>query len=223
MAVKGSSQVPSNQLKNTVGRSILSDNDIRRLWGREIIIRSPGQELVKFDESQIQLGSIDLHFQRDYKKIKLGKDEVLTYDMLVSHRYTKSYSLEGNAPLRIEPGEMILTNTLESVQLDRSIAGFVYGRNSIARLGIEVTMAPYINPGHGTRIPLQLVNRAPCTVELAQHIAICQLVLLGLNSPASNTYKKQPTSKYATETTVKESQIDVELDVILHNEEQEGK
>lgn len=198
--------------KEIYNAGILPDTEIKKLLGKEIEINSPGNESVKFDESQIQLGSIDLHFKREYKTIKLGKSDVLTYDMLEQHTYTEIHEIEGSGRLRIEPGEVVLTTTLESVILSSGIAGIITGRSSIARLGIMVHCCQeYINPGHGAPIPLQIINLAPCTVELDLDVAICQLVLFRLSTPASMAYKENPTAKYSNQE-IEDSKIYLEAD-----------
>ena len=69
---------------------ILSDIDIKSFWGKGInIFSSETGELAFNLEKQLQLGSIDLHFRHEYSKIRLSKNEVLTYEMLKQHDYTK--------------------------------------------------------------------------------------------------------------------------------------
>ena len=199
--------------KNTVGFGILSDVDIKELLkNNQINITMYGDEELVFSEEQIQIGSIDLHFQRDYRRISVCNGETLTYERLKQHSYTESYTLKGRERLRIEPGEIILTSTMEIVQLNSSIAGIITGRSSIARLGVMVHCGQeYINPGHGSTIPLQLVNLSPCPVELDLEIPICQLVLMGLNTPASVPYVEKAHAKYAFEKSVEESGIAKEI------------
>ncbi len=180
---------------------MLSDNDIKSFWGHGIDISTTEKGDLAFNlEKQLQLGSVDLRFRHEYKKIKLKSDEVLTYDMLKKHDYTQPYELQEGKKLVIGPGEMILTTTLETVRLSEEFAGIITGRSSIARLGIMVHCCQeYINPGHGQPIPLQIINLAPCPVELDLMIPICQLILFKLNSPATGRYKNGKKSKYADE------------------------
>ena len=187
-------------MTDRIGYGLLSDTDIKTLLGKHIKITSPGNETVMYSEKQIQVGSIDLHFQREFKRIHIPDGKVLTYDMIEKHNYTEEDKVVGDGKLRIEPKEILLTTTLETIRLSPDIAGFVYGRSSIARLGIMVHCAQaFINPGHGSTIPLQIVNMAPCPVELDFEIPICQLVLFALNTPASVSYSEKMDSKYKYE------------------------
>lgn len=202
---------------------ILSDNDIKTFWGKGINIFTSEKGNLAFSlEKQLQLGSIDLRFRHEYKKIKLQANEILTYDMLKKHDYTKPYELQAGEKLVIAPGEMVLTTTLETIQLSEEFAGIITGRSSIARLGIMVHCCQeYINPGHGQPIPLQLINLAPCSVELDLNIPICQLVLFRLHTPATDRYKDSKKSKYANEVGPQNSKI-YEEDA-NHLKEQKGK
>ena len=106
---------------------------------------------------------------------------------------------------------MIQTTTLETVILSNEFAGIITGRSSFARLGIMVHCCQeFINPGHGQSIPLQIINMAPCPVELDLRVPICQLVLFKLATPASGEYKTAGRSKYADEDDPLPSQIHVE-------------
>ena len=188
--------------KSSSYSGILSDIDIKSFWGHGInIFSSETGELAFNLEKQLQLGSIDLHFRHAYSKIRLSKNEILTYDMLKQHNYTTPSELKTGEKLRILPGEMIVTTTLETVQFSEEFAGIITGRSSIARLGVMVHCCQeFINPGHGQPIPLQIINLSPCSVELDLRIPICQLVVFKLCSPASGRYKDDINSKYANET-----------------------
>ena len=192
---------------------ILSDIDIKSFWGKGInIFTSETGELAFHLEKQLQLGSIDLHFRHEYSKIRLSKNEVLTYEMLKQHDYTKPSELKNGENLHILPGEIIFTTTLETVQFSEEFAGIITGRSSIARLGIMVHCCQeFINPGHGQPIPLQIINLSPCAVELDLRIPICQLVIFKLRTPASGRYKDDINSKYANETCPQPSKIYEEI------------
>lgn len=192
---------------------MLSDIDIKSFWGKGInIFTSETGELAFNLEKQLQLGSIDLRFRHEYSKIKLSEHEILTYEMLKQHDYTNPSELKSDEKLRILPGEIIFTTTLETVQFSEQFAGIITGRSSIARLGIMVHCCQeFINPGHGQPIPLQIINLSPCVVELDLTSPICQLVIFKLRSPASGRYKDDINSKYANETNPQPSKIYEEM------------
>lgn len=199
---------PINQNKDHIP-GMLSDTDIKYYWNKGIyIFTSENGELAFNLDKQLQLGSIDLRFRHDCKRISISKGEVLTYERLSRHDYTTPFEIKGGNKLTIAPGEVILTTTLETVQLSEEFAGIITGRSSIARLGVMVHCCQeYINPGHGQPIPLQLVNLGPCTVELDLTVPVCQLVIFKLRTPASRRYIHDEKAKYSSEVGPENSKI----------------
>lgn len=194
---------------------MLSDIDVRKYFGKGINVYTDEKDKNAFDlDKQLQLGSIDLRIGRLHRRIKLSPTQVLSYDM---KDYTSISELESGKKLRIEPGEMIITTTIERVSLTNEFAGFITGRSSIARLGIMVHCCQaFINPGHGQNIPLQLINIGKCAVELDLSVPICQIVLFKLETPASTSYSSDVDSKYSNEKEPMESQIHTEVRTSAH-------
>lgn len=203
---------------------MLSDQDVKLFWGNGInIFTSENGELAFNLNKQLQLASIDLRFRHECKRISLNAGETLTYEKLRQHNYTESFEVGGGEKLKISPGEIILTTTLETVQLSEEFAGIITGRSSIARLGIMVHCCQeYINPGHGQPIPLQIINLGPSIVELDLNVPICQLVLFKLRTPATGKYSQKANAKYANEINPESSKIYTEMKNTTPNSKSEG-
>ncbi len=187
--------------KNIYG--MLSDNDIRRYFGKEIKIYTEYRTgELKFDlDKQLQLASIDLRFRNEYSKFKKDLNTNLSLELLANHAYTEPFSITNSERLVINPGEVVFTTTLEIINISNEFAGIITGRSSVARLGIMVHCCQeFINPGQGAPIALQIINLGKYPVELDMRIPICQLILFKLNSPASDLYSQKPSSKYKNET-----------------------
>lgn len=212
----------SEKEKICYGCGMLSDIDIKRYFNDGIKIFTHESGKFSFDlEKQLQLGSVDLRFRREYKKFHLEKGDTITYSMLEDHSNTKPFDLKGNEKLRIEPGEVIITTSLEIVEISKEFAAIITGRSSIARLGIMVHCCQeFINPGHRQSIPLQIINLSSYTVELDLDVPICQIVFFKLATPASGEYSLRLDSKYNKETDPLDSKIYVE---ISHDEVKEEK
>ena len=200
---------------------VLSDVDIREFWGKGIEIDTYQKGDWAFDlDKQRQLGSIDLRFRPDYKKFNLNEKDTIKYDSILQKRYTTPYDLDVDENLVLNPGDVVLTTTLETVRLSEEFAGILTGRSSIARLGIMVHCCQeFINPGHGQPIPLQLINLSPRTVELDRRIPICQLVILKLRTPSSGRYKESIRAKYSEETDAQESKVYEDIPCPIHNKD----
>ena len=205
----------SEQIINEKFSGMLSDLDIQKYINNGIKISVPKEEQSKYNfNEQLQLGSFDLHFRREYKRFNLKSSETLTYERLQNHDYTTPYELAEGEKLVVKPGEVIITTTLETIELSAAFAGIITGRSSIARLGIMVHCCQeFINPGHGQPIPLQIVNLGPNTVELDMNACICQIIFFKLITPASEKYIDKKDSKYSDETTPQTSKIYKDIDV----------
>lgn len=199
----------------TSATGMLSDTGIRNYFKNGIDIYTDGKDGYTFDlDSQLHVGSIDLRFRHLCQRFLLGDNEVLSYELLKNHSYTEPFELKENQKLRIEPGEIILTTSLEIVNLSNDFAALVTGRSSIARLGIMVHCCQeFIHPGHGQAIPLQIVNLSPYPVELELSVPICQIVFFKLATAASEKYVDRKDAKYAHEIAPESSKIYEDLSI----------
>lgn len=179
---------------------VLSDVDIREFWGKGIEIDTYQKGDWAFDlDKQLQLGSIDLRFRPDYKKFNLNEKDTIKYDSILQKRYTTPYDLDVDENLVLNPGDVVLTTTLETVRLSEEFAGILTGRSSIARLGIMVHCCQeFINPGHGQPIPLQLINLSPRTVEL-----VVEFLFVNWSSSSSEHHHPVDTKKVSVRNTQK--------------------
>lgn len=187
---------------NDYRSGMLSDIDIRKAFNNSIHIFTEYKEgdLAFNLEKQLQPSSIDLHFRNEFKKFKKNFSGNLTRDALLNNQYTDSFSISNKERLVIQPGEIILTSTLETVIITKDYAGLITGRSSIARLGVMVQCCQdFVNPGNGQSIALQLINLSPIPVELDLKTPICQLILFRLTTSASLAYVDKDKSKYVDE------------------------
>lgn len=193
---------------------MLSDTGIRKYFKKGIDIYTDEKDGSSFDlDEQLHIGSVDLHFRHLFYRFSLEKGATLTYEMLKDHTYTKPEELTAQQKLRLNPGEIILTTTLEIVHLSEKFAALITGRSSIARLGIMVHCCQeLIHPGHGQAIPLQLINLSPYPVELDLKVPVCQIVFFKLSSAASERYVDREDAKYSKEKDPLQSQIFQDVD-----------
>ena len=96
----------------------------------------------------------------------------------------------------LKPGQFVLAQTLERVQIPSSLMGFVEGRSSYARLGVTVhATAPKIDPGFCGHITLEMANFGELSVELsAGRDKPAQLLLAKITQPLkmSEVYGANP-------------------------------
>lgn len=95
------------------------------------------------------------------------------------------------------PGDFILGETLEHVEIPPHFAAKVDGRSSMGRLGLMVHVtAGYIDPGFKGKITLELHNVGSRPIKLVAGERVCQLVLHEMRTPAARPYGERQESKY---------------------------
>lgn len=189
---------------------MLSDVDIKKYFGKGIEIYTEHEnEELKFNiDKQLRLASIDLRFRSEFKRFKDSINGSINNEMLRNRQYTTPFEITNNNKLKIEPGEVIFTTTLETVKISSDFAGIITGSSSIARLGVMVhCCSEFINPGQCAPIPLQIINLGKYPVELDMAYPICQLILFKLSSPSSKLYSEMNSSKYKNEIEPMQSKI----------------
>lgn len=156
-------------------------------------------------EESIQPASIDLHL--DYRVIRLRKPRVSFFRRLwlaIALRgipkaetvdpYDQGELLslfdepeEYYLWFAIEPGEFLLAAT-ERVAVGNELVAQVAGKSSVARFGLMVESAGYIDPGFDGSITLELFNQLHRPLILTAGMPIAQLAVTRLDTPADISY-----------------------------------
>jgi dCTP deaminase len=100
----------------------------------------------------------------------------------------------------LEPQQLVLGMTHESVTMPRNMIGLVEGRTTYARVGLSMHQtAPWIQPGWNGPIVLEIINSGPLQIDLTPIIdRPCQLSFLKLDKalPKSLGYGARETDVY---------------------------
>lgn len=88
----------------------------------------------------------------------------------------------------LEPGEFLNVCTLEWIEIGDLLAGILVGKSSLARLGLQVESAGYIDPGYKGCPTLELKNLGPYCIMLRPGMLIAQLRVEELTSRARVLY-----------------------------------
>ena len=155
---------------------ILSDRDISYLLESDQLVITPRPDI-------IQPVSVDLHLggkiiiPRGGRLLDPAKDHV-------PHDEAESFS---SHPLI--PNEFVNVATLEHIELPPHVTGFLVGKSSLARMGLQVEAAGLVDPGWKGRLTLEVKNMGPDRIMLRPGMSICQLYLLAVfNFPCSRLY-----------------------------------
>jgi dCTP deaminase len=141
-----------------------------------------------FDPHMIQPASIDLRLGRVFRVFSDEAYEVID-PALQQEAISRLVTVEAGATLLLQPGQFILGETLEAVEVGDRHAARIEGKSSLGRLGLEVhRTAGFIDPGFRGSITLELSNVRRRPIRLYPGMKIAQLCALRLSSPAVVPY-----------------------------------
>lgn len=166
-------------------RSLLSDVTIAKYMKKGFLV------LGDVKSEQMQPNSVDLTLSssvlkitpNDYIKI-IGKDDTRDLFDLVNTKkfikYNKDNFVVGttssfDSEYILNPNEFCLMSSNETLNIPNGIVGFVQGRSSIARLGIQTEQAGLIDAGFHGNITFEVYNQSPYPIKLFKNMRIAQV------------------------------------------------
>lgn len=205
-------------------RLLTTTSDNPNQLGYLQVIPQPADSAVTGVTIDLTLGN---SFRRFLKKEFIGgpldlASPTLTEDVQAIMCSNGSFDAES---IVIEPGELVLGITAESVRIPTCLVGWLDGRSSLARVGLQVhATAHRIDPGWNGKIVLEFINAGPAPLRLTAGMKICaisfettgarQIVNDGAYEslrneitvqPVGVAYTAKPDSKYVNQTTVETS------------------
>lgn len=87
----------------------------------------------------------------------------------------------------IFPGHAILATTIEIVHIPNHAAASIYLKSSLARQGLDHTLAGWIDPGFNGQITMELHAHRPIRLQAGQRVI--QMVVSSLSAPALKPYQ----------------------------------
>lgn len=142
--------------------AVLSDRTIEELVTHNDL-------LCPYDQDQLQPASYDVRLA----------------DIENAHAIEKSN--EGTT-WRLAPGQFVLGSTVEKICLPDDIVARIEGKSSLARLGIIVHTAGFIDPGFCGTLTLEITNLSKKYVPLKLNQLIAQIAFQTLDKPAARPY-----------------------------------
>ncbi|MFA5076888.1 MAG: dCTP deaminase [Candidatus Micrarchaeia archaeon] len=162
---------------------ILSDKDIMAYMRKGAIKIRP------FRKEQLGTASVDLTLSGKwefFKKKLLGAQvdlEKVPFREAVEKVHA-DYAI-------LEPGQIVLAETLEKITLPANIMGKLEGRSRYARMGLSVHItSAIVQPGSSNHQILEILNSAPFAIVLHKGMRLSQIVFHELKSPSSKPYAK---------------------------------
>lgn len=166
--------------------SVLSDGDILKL------IVSGEMRITPFVECHVQPSSIDLTLDT-HISIPLP-NQTINPDEDCSNAFE---DLEiGNDGYILLPKKMIIARIAEYITMPEDCNGHIYNRNSLVRVGLNVSLSGYINPGYKGQLPIVMYNIGESEIKLFHGMRICQLELNRTEAKPIRDYSKRNDAKY---------------------------
>jgi len=196
---------------------ILSDSTLREAVRTKRI----GFNVELVDE-QFQPASIDFtlsrHF-RAYKNAGLVQQPTATMGFGLKPIDVSNFNSDEEMEvfeadhLILGPYQFCLGSTVERVRLPADLRGVLYGRSSLARLGLVVhTVAGNLDPGFDGEITLELLNVGSRTLKIPAGWRIAHVSFEELDKAAGQPYGIKKNSKYQGQTGATASRIKNDMD-----------
>lgn len=179
--------VLTKKFKGEVDMAILSD-------GRLIELIADGKlKLVPFLLENIQPSSVDLRLDKLIKIPQQKQNEFIDISQ-DNQRFFKEFTIEDHYVLEVN--QMIIGQILERIAIPRDCNAKIFNRSSLARVGLDVSTAQYINPGYEGQLPIIIKNIGTLPIKLVPGVRICQLELSDVRPSPIRDYSQRKDSKY---------------------------
>ena len=187
--------------------SVLSDRDISSELEAGRVRIDP------YDPADLQPSSVDLHLDRSFRVFRNNRYAFIDPRM-PQPDLTELLTIGDDEPFVLHPGEFVLGQTLEWVELPDDLVSRLEGKSSLGRLGLLIhSTAGYVDPGWKGKLTLELSNVANLPIALYYGMRIGQISFFRMSSPVERPYgSRELGSKYQgqSEPTASASHADFE-------------
>jgi dCTP deaminase len=162
--------------------SVLSDRDIRAaLEAGDVAIRP-------YDAADLQPSSVDLHLDRSFRVFRNNRYPYIDV-RAPQPDLTELLTVADDEAFVLHPGEFVLGQTLEWVELPNDLVARLEGKSSLGRLGLLIhSTAGYVDPGWKGNLTLELSNVANLPIALYFGMKIGQISFFKMSSPVERPY-----------------------------------
>lgn len=162
--------------------SVLSDRDIRGEIDAGRVRIDP------YDPVDLQPSSVDLHLDRSFRVFRNNRYAYIDVRALQPD-LTELLHVDRDEPFILHPGEFVLGQTLEWVELPDDLVARLEGKSSLGRLGLLIhSTAGYVDPGWKGNLTLELSNVANLPIALYFGMRIGQISFFRMSSPVERPY-----------------------------------
>ena len=162
--------------------SVLSDRDIA------VALAAGRVRVEPYDAADLQPSSIDLHLDRSFRVFRNNRYPFIDVRS-PQPDLTELLSVKDDEPFVLHPGEFVLGQTIEWVELPNDLVARLEGKSSLGRLGLLIhSTAGYVDPGWKGKLTLELSNVANLPIALFFGMKIGQISFFEMSSPVDRPY-----------------------------------
>ncbi len=162
--------------------SVLSDRDIRAALDDGRVTIEP------YDPQDLQPSSVDLHLDRSFRVFRNNRYPYIDV-RAPQPDLTELLTVNDDEPFILHPGEFVLGQTLEWVELPDDLVARLEGKSSLGRLGLLIhSTAGYVDPGWKGNLTLELSNVANLPIALYYGMRIGQISFFRMSSAVERPY-----------------------------------
>jgi dCTP deaminase len=162
--------------------SVLSDRDIAAA------IETGRVKISPYDAADLQPSSVDLHLDRAFRVFRSNRYAFIDV-RAAQPDLTELISVADDEPFILHPGEFVLGQTIEWVELPGDLVARLEGKSSLGRLGLLIhSTAGYVDPGWKGTLTLELSNVANLPIALYSGMKIGQISFFEMSSPVDRPY-----------------------------------
>lgn len=169
---------------------VLSDRDLAALVANGELKFRP-----QLASDQIGPASVDLKLGNTFMVFRPGRYVELDPKKGLPADYMETIVLR-KRPFILHPGNFVLASTREYLTVPDNYVVNVEGKSTLARMGILVHTAGFVDPGFEGSLTLEISNHADLPVLLHPGMYICQIAVHALSSAAARPYHKRAKSLY---------------------------
>jgi dCTP deaminase len=162
--------------------SVLSDRDIAAALAAGRVHVEP------YDPADLQPSSIDLHLDRSFRVFRNNRYPFIDVRS-PQPDLTELLNIADDEAFVLHPGEFVLGQTIEWVELPDDLVARLEGKSSLGRLGLLIhSTAGYVDPGWKGKLTLELSNVANLPIALYFGMKIGQISFFEMSSPVDRPY-----------------------------------
>jgi dCTP deaminase len=162
--------------------SVLADRDIRAE------LEAGRVRITPYDQADLQPSSVDLHLDRSFRVFRNNRYPYIDV-RAPQPDLTELLRVDDEEPFILHPGEFVLGQTLEWVELPDDLVARLEGKSSLGRLGLLIhSTAGYVDPGWKGNLTLELSNVANLPIALYYGMRIGQISFFRMSSAVERPY-----------------------------------